>query len=40
MRKQVHLSTVISKGNIMGRLNVPECDLKGVKGKINTIRKS
>ena len=36
--KQVHLSTVISKRNTLKGLNVSEYDLKGVKGKICTIR--
>ena len=37
-RKQVYLSTVISKRNTVKGLNDPEYDLKGVKGKIHTIR--
>ena len=36
--KQVHLSTVILKRNIMESLNIPKYDLEGVKGKICTIR--
>ena len=36
--KQVHLSTVISKRNAVKGLNIPEYDLKGVKGKIHTLR--
>ena len=36
--KQVHLTSVISKRNIVKGLNVPEYDLKRVKGKIHTIR--
>ena len=36
--KQVHLSTVISKGNMVKGLDVPKYYLKRVKGKICTIR--
>ena len=36
--KQVHLSTVISKRNTMKGLNILEYDLKGVKGKISTMK--
>ena len=36
--KQVNLSTLISNRNTMKGLNVPEYDLKGVKGEIHTIR--
>ena len=39
--KQVHLSTVISKRNTakgLDSLDIPKYDLKGVKGKISTIR--
>ena len=35
---QVHLSTEISNRNTMKSLNVPEYDLKGVKGKIHMMR--
>ena len=36
--KQVHLSTVVSKRNTMKGLDVPKYDLKGIKGKIYTIK--
>ena len=36
--KQVHLSTVISKRNTVKGQNIPDYNLKGVKGKICTIR--
>ena len=36
--KQVNLSTVISKRNTVESLNIPKYDLKGVKGKICTMR--
>ena len=36
--KQAHLSTVISKRNAVKGLNVSEYDLKGVQGKICTVR--
>ena len=38
--KQLHLSSVISKRNTVKGLDVPEYDLKGVKGKICTIREA
>ena len=36
--KQVHLSTDISKRNIVKGLNVPKYDLKGIKDKMCTMR--
>ena len=36
--KKVHLSTIVSKRNAVKGLDVPEYDLKGIKGKICTIR--
>ena len=38
MWKQVQLSTVISKRNVVKGMNIVEYDLKGVNGKICTIR--
>ena len=37
--EQVHLSTVISKRNIVKGFDIPEYNLEGVKGKIHNIRK-
>ena len=36
--EQVHVSTIISKRNTVKGLNIPECDLEGLKGEICTIR--
>ena len=38
--KQVHLTTVISKRNTVESLNILKYDLKGVKCRVCTIRKS
>ena len=35
--KQVHSSTILSKGNVVASPNIPKYDLKGVKGKIRTM---
>ena len=37
-RKQIHLSTVISKRNTVESLNIPEYNLEGMKGKIHMMR--
>ena len=36
--KQVHLSTMVSKRNTVKCIDIPKYDLKGVKGKICTVR--
>ena len=37
--KQVYLGTTVSKRNTVKGLDIPECNLEGVKGKICTMRK-